>query len=305
MREHYQQASLSTLCTLFGKTRQAYYEHSWHMANERLQEAMVVELAKQVRSTLNKGGGLKLLGMLKPELKAHNITMGRDRFFKLLRKHDMLQKRKKTYVRTTWSDHPYRKWPNLITGWHPNKPQQLWVSDITYLRTTTGFVYLSLVTDAYSRKIVGYHLSQQLHARGCVTALNKAISSLNAYTDNSLIHHSDRGIQYCCEQYVSVLQEIKIQISMTQSGSPYDNAIAERVNGILKTELELGDIFDNYGHAVAKTHCAIDLYNRVRPHMSCDNMTPQQAHLQEGTLKKRWKPKTKKQRTDPNQDTSM
>jgi putative transposase len=300
MRTHYQQAGLSTLCGLFGKTRQAYYEHNWQAACERLQEAMVIDLAKQLRSTLKKGGGLKLLGMLKPELKAHNITMGRDRFFKLLRKQDMLQKRRKTYVRTTDSDHPYRKWPNLIAGWQPHKPQQLWVSDITYLRIKTGFVYLSLITDAYSRKIVGYHLSQYLQARGCVIALSKAISSLNGYTAHTLIHHSDRGIQYCCEQYVNVLQENKIQISMTQSGSPYDNAIAERVNGILKTELELGKTFVNYGHAVAATHTAIDLYNRVRPHMSCDNMTPQQAHLTQGTLKKRWKSKAKKLQNDLN-----
>jgi len=301
MRDHCPQAGLSTLCGLFGKTRQAYYEHNWQAANERLQEAMVMELAKQVRGPLGKGGGIKLLGMLKPELQTHNITMGRDRFFKLLRKHDMLQKRRKTHVRTTDSNHPYRKWPNLITGWQPHKPQQLWVSDITYLRTATGFVYLSLVTDAYSRKIVGYHLSQQLHARGCVIALNKAISSLNDYIVQTLIHHSDRGIQYCCEQYVSVLQEKQIKISMTQSGSPYDNAIAERVNGILKTELELDQSFENYGQAVAATHRAIDLYNRVRPHMSCDNLTPEQAHLTQGGLKKRWKPKVRKQRIDPNQ----
>jgi putative transposase len=301
MKHHNPQAGLGTLCGLFGKTRQAYYEHGWNKANERLAESLVIERAKEIRGVLNKGGGIKLLGMLKAELQAHNITMGRDRFFKLLHKHDMLQKRRKTYVRTTWSDHPYHKWPNLITGWQPLKPQQLWVSDITYLRIATGFVYLSLVTDAYSRKIVGYHLSQKLHARGCVIALSKAISSLNDYIAHTLIHHSDRGIQYCCEQYVSVLQEKQIQISMTQSGSPYDNAIAERVNGILKTELELDQNFENYGQAVAATHRAIDLYNRVRPHMSCDNLTPQQAHLTQGELKKRWKPKARKQRTDLNE----
>lgn len=302
MREHYQQAGLSTLCGLFGKTRQAYYEHNWQQANEQLKEEMVIELAKQLRTDQQKGGGIKLLDMLRPNLQAHNIIIGRDRFFKLLRKHDMLQKRRKNYVRTTNSDHPYRKWTNLIIGLKPNKPQQLWVSDITYLRTKTGFVYLSLVTDAYSRKIVGYHLSQQLQARGCVIALNKAISSLKAYSDYTLIHHSDRGIQYCCDQYVTLLLEAKINISMTQSGSPYDNAIAERINGILKTELELGETFENYGHAVATTHRAIDLYNRVRLHMSCNNMTPEQAHMTQGELKKRWKPKVKKSTnpTNPN-----
>lgn len=297
MKHHYPQAGLGTLCDVFGKTRQAYYEHGWRTANDHLQESLVIERAKEIRKSLKKVGGLKLLYMLKPELKAHNITMGRDRFFKLLSKHDMLQKRKRKYARTTWSDHRYRKWSDLIKNWHPQKPQQLWVSDITYLRTATGFVYLSLVSDAYSHKIVGHHVSQHLQARSCVIALSKAIGCLKDYQPQSLIHHSDRGIQYCCDQYVNILQQTAIQISMTQSGSPYDNPIAERVNGILKDELELDKIFENYSEAVGATHRAIDLYNRIRPHMSCDNLTPDQAHLTDGGLKKRWKARKRKQIT--------
>ncbi|AXY73189.1 IS3 family transposase [Paraflavitalea soli] len=297
MKQHYPQAAIGTLCALFGKTRQAYYEHGWQAANGQLREELVLDLATQARKVLKKEGAVKLLGSLRPALQSHNITMGRDRFFKLLRKHNMLQKRKKNHARTTWSDHPYRKWPNLIKGLEALKPQQQWVSDITYLRTEKGFSYLSLITDAYSRKIVGYHVSQNLRVRGCLIALNKAIRSLKDYVPQSLIHHSDRGIQYCCDQYVNVLQTNQIRISMTQTGSPYENPVAERVNGILKTELDLDGTFEGYSQAIAATHKAIDRYNRLRQHMSCDNLTPDQAHLREGKLKKRWK--TRKRKTKP------
>jgi transposase InsO family protein len=300
MKQHYPATGIATLCGLFGKTRQAYYEHGWQRADDHLRESVVLELAKQVRSSLPKIGGLKLLHMLGPALQEHNIHIGRDGFFKLLREHNMLQKRKSRYARTTWSDHPYRKWPDLTKNFLALKPQQLWVSDITYLRTTKAFLYLSLVTDNYSHKIVGYHVSQHLQARGCVIALNKAISSLKDYACQSLIHHSDRGMQYCCDQYVSILQTNGIRISMTQSGSPYDNAVAERLNGILKAELGLDITFENYNTAVAATHRAIDLYNRLRPHMSCDNLTPEKAHLTEGGLKKRWKKRKPKKQTGDN-----
>jgi transposase InsO family protein len=171
-----------------------------------------------------------------------------------------------------------------------NGPGQLWVSDITYLRIRDGFVYLSLITDAYSRKIVGFHLSQHLKAQSCIIALNKAINSWTA-TRQALVHHSDRGIQYCCDMYVSLLMEKGIKISMTQNGSPYENAMAERVNGILKDELGLDKTFASYADAVAPTHRAIDIYNRLRPHMSCGYLTPEQAHLKQGNLKKAWKSK--------------
>jgi transposase InsO family protein len=303
VKQHYPQAAIGRLCGLFGKTRQAYYEHGWQAANGQLQEELVLDLAREARKTLKKEGAVKLLGSLQPTLQSHNIRMGRDRFFKLLRKHNMIQKRKKNHARTTWSDHYYRKWPNLIKGLEVLKPQQHWVSDITYLRTEQGFMYLSLLTDAYSRKIVGYHVSQNLRVQGCLIALNKAIRSLKDYVPQSLIHHSDRGIQYCCDQYVSVLQTHQIRISMTQTGSPYDNAIAERVNGILKTELELDRTFEGYSQATGATHKAIDLYNRLRQHMSCDNLTPDQAHLREGKLKKRWKPRKRKSNPGDQQST--
>lgn len=293
MKLYYPGTGLDTLCGLFGKTRQAFYDHLWRQSDDRLQEALIIDLVKGVRTLLPRVGGLKLLIMLKEDFIAHRISIGRDGFFKLLRKHDLLIKRKRNYTRTTWSNHHYYKWPNLIESYQVQAVEQLWVSDITYLRTKERFVYLSLITDAWSHKIVGYHVSQNLKAQGCLIALNKAIDSLQKGPVKSLIHHSDRGIQYCCDTYVARLQECKIKISMTQSGSPYDNSVAERVNGILKSEFELEKTFRDYGHAVAATHSAIDRYNRIRPHFSCSQLTPQQAHVFKGPLKKHWKKKKK------------
>lgn len=289
MKNFYPQIGLRRLCKLFGKTRQAFYDHQRRASDAHLQEVLIIELVRHTRNALPKVGGLKLMHMLKDDFAAHNISIGRDNFFILLKKYDLLVRRRKRYVVTTDSNHPYKKWQDLVKGLAVRSPEQLWVSDITYLRTTGGFIYLSLITDAYSRKIVGYHLSQQLRAQGCLIALNKAISSRT--TANPLIHHSDRGIQYCCEPYVSLLQRNGISISMTQSGSPYDNAIAERVNGILKTELKLGATFSSYSQAVAVVHQAIDAYNRLRPHMSIGNLTPDQAHYSTQNLFKKWKKK--------------
>jgi len=289
MKELYPSIGLERLCRLFGKTRQAYYDYSWRDSDDKLQEAVIIELVKSVRTVLKKVGGHNLHYMLQEDFARHNIVMGRDSFFRLLRKHNLLVKRKRRYVRTTNSDHPYKKWPDLVKGMEVNRADQLWVSDVTYLSTQNGFIYLSLITDAYSHKIVGYHLSQNLKASGCIIALNKAISSLSSTAP--LIHHSDRGIQYCCDAYVEILEKHQISISMTQSGSPYDNAVAERVNGILKGDLGLEQTFASYHEAVSKVHSAIDAYNRVRPHMSCSRLTPEKAHNWPEPLQKLWKPK--------------
>jgi transposase InsO family protein len=187
------------------------------------------------------------------------------------------------------SNHHFKKWPDLTRELKVKAIEELWVSDITYLTTKNGFTYLSLITDVYSHKIVGYHLSQHLKAQGCLIALHKAIGSLSDKA--TVIHHSDRGIQYCCEAYVQTLQSNNVKISMTQSGSPYENPIAERANGILKTELNLNKTFDSYNEAVAEVHKAVDAYNRLRPHMSCSNLPPNQAHVETKPLKKLWKPK--------------
>ncbi|MDE3235398.1 MAG: IS3 family transposase [Bacteroidota bacterium] len=289
MKVLYPSIGLGRLCKLFGKTRQGYYDHSWRICDEQLQQAVIIELVQSIRKVLPKVGGNKLLFMLKEDFAAHHISIGRDCFFRLLKDNDLLVKKKRRYVRTTQSNHHFKKWPDLTTGLEVKAIEQLWVSDITYLSTQNGFIYLSLITDAYSHKIVGYHLSQQLKVQGCLIALHKAVASLKDIS--SLIHHSDRGIQYCCDAYVQVLQQNKIAISMTQSGSPYDNAVAERVNGILKTELNLEKTFVDYNDAVMQVHQAIDVYNRIRPHMSCGNLTPAKAHQSNKRLQKLWKPK--------------
>lgn len=289
MKVLYPSLGLTRLCGLFGKTRQAFYDHGSRQTDNGMQQALIVDLVRGIRKSLPKVGTLKLMHLLKDELAVHQIHIGRDSFFALLKDNGLLVRIKRRHAVTTNSSHPYKKWHNLLNGLELNSPGQLWVSDITYLRTVDGFVYLSLITDAYSRKVVGYHLSQHLKAQGCLIALNKAIASRTATVP--LIHHSDRGIQYCCEPYIALLQQNGIAISMTQSGSPYDNAIAERVNGILKTELQLDKTFNSYTEAVALVHKAIDAYNRLRPHMSIDNLTPNQAHHSSHKPIKKWKNK--------------
>src|SRR4051812_4394188 len=200
MKTHHPFIGLERLCTLFGKTRQAYYDHCWRQSDEGLQEALIVQLVRSVRQGLPKLGAGKLLLILEDDFAAHHISMGRDSFVQLLRNHELLVKRTKRYVRTTDSNHPFKKWPDLIKGSPPlQATEQLWVSDITYLRTESGFIYLSLITDAFSHKIVGYHLSQHLKAQGCLIALHKAIATLKGSEEQrTLMHHSDRGVQYCC-----------------------------------------------------------------------------------------------------------
>ena len=220
-------------------------------------------------------------------MKEHHIEIGRDAMFDLLATHQLLiRKRKRRVPVTTFSDHWMRKYPNLIVDFIPTAPNQLWVSDITYITLKDDFAYLSLITDAYSRKIVGFYLSETLSADGCIKALQMALK--NNPQLGRLIHHSDRGSQYCCADYVSILDKHFIKISMTQSGDPLENAIAERVNGILKDEL-LEKIYINYQEAKQAIAAAISIYNYQRPHSSIDMLTPVEAHLREGELKRRWK----------------
>lgn len=289
MKQLYPSIGLGKLCRLFGKTRQAFYDHCWRVNDDQLQEAVIIDLVNEVRKSLPKVGTLKLIHILSDDLRAHGISIGRDSFFALLKKYNLLVKRKKRYAITTNSNHPYKKWSDMVKALPIKSSEQVWVSDITYLRTAGNFIYLSLITDAYSRKIVGYHLSQNLKVQGCLISLNKAISART--TNQQLIHHSDRGIQYCCEPYVTTLQQNNIAISMTQDGSPYDNALAERVNGILKTELNLHATFSSYNEAIPIVHNAIDAYNRLRPHMSISNLTPNKAHYSTQKLQKKWKKK--------------
>jgi len=255
--------------------------------------AIVLKLVQEIRADLPRAGVPKLYFMLQEKLAAHGIKMGRDALYQLLGEHGYLLRYRRRKPYTTNSNHPYKKYPNLIRAIkYLTHPGQLWVSDITYLRLTQGFCYLSIVTDAYSHKIIGYNLHPTLHSNGPVNALLKAAKSKRG---EALIHHSDRGSQYCCAEYVKMLEHYGIKISMTEKGDPYENAIAERVNGILKEEFLLNKTFQSFTEAEQSVNNAIDKYNQIRPHESCDNLTPVQAHDQNGFLRKRWKTKAENQ----------
>ena len=217
----------------------------------------------------------------------HNFQIGRDAMFDLLSERGLLvRKRKRSGCITTLSKHRFKKYPNIIRDFVPSAPNQLWVNDITYIHLADGFAYLSLITDAYSRKIVGFYLSKDLSARGPLNALKIAIKTNHAIT--GLIHHSDRGVQYCCDAYVKLLTDEKIKISMTENGDPLENAIAERVNGILKQEL-LEEVFPDFITASNHVAIACSTYNHIRPHGSIDDLKPAEAHQMTGTINKRWK----------------
>jgi putative transposase len=295
MKELYPSKSMEILSGLFGLTRQGYYKQNQEQATQTLREDVVLELIEEVRKKLHRCGGRVLLDKIKGGLKAHQIQMGRDAFFDLLARNGLLVKTRKRKVYTTNSNHWFRKYPNLlINPFTPTKSGQLWVSDITYLRLEERFIYLALITDAYSRKIVGYCLSENLQADLCVRALEMALASNEI--SSRLIHHSDRGLQYCSDKYVKILNRNGISISMTQSGSPYDNAMAERVNGIIKNEVMPPVLLQSFKDALKKVDEAIETYNNYKPHSSCDMLTPTEAHKREGYLKKCWKTyrKTKK-----------
>ena len=214
----------------------------------------------------------KLLKSLNEDFSKQQLKVGRDALFKVLRENSMLTLRKKYSCRTTDSYHRFYKYNNLIKDMKITKPNQVWASDITYIRTLNGFCYLALITDMYSRKIVGYDLSDSLELKGCVRALNKAI--YQAKNIKGLIHHSDRGIQYCSNVYTQILKRKNIDISMTEENHCYENALAERVNGILKDEFYLDQTFMNTAHAKRATKNAIKLYNEIRLHLSLDFKTP-------------------------------
>lgn len=232
--------------------------------------------------------------LLTDTFEKHGIKIGRDKFFDLLAEYGLqVRRRKRRRVATTDSDHPYRKYPNLVKELQVIRPEHLWVSDITYISLSEGFCYLSLVTDAYSRKIVGYCLYPTLKAEGPVNALQMALTGLPDELTGTLIHHSDRGVQYCCGDYIALLESKEMVISMTERGDPYENALAERVNGILKDEFALDKSFDSYALALQSVDNAVAAYNKIRPHASCDYLTPEMAHKQHGALPMRWKKKIK------------
>ena len=231
-----------------------------------------------IRIRMPKIGTRKLYYLLQEEL--NELSVGRDKLFKILKANHMLIKPKRSYHITTNSHHRFRKHKNIIEKLNIERPEQVWVADITYIGNRLNPVYLALITDAYSKKIVGYDISASLDASGCVRALKRAVKS-RYYGKDVLIHHSDRGLQYCSNEYQKILDKSNIKPSMTETYDPYANAVAERVNGILKTEF-----LDYYGYKLPlnlmKTIVkeSITVYNQERPHYSCYMKTPNQMHIQ-------------------------
>jgi len=265
-------ASLSSVCCSFELKRDAYYKYTRRAKKRKAVEQHIVAIVKKRRKSLPREGVRKLMRSLNDDFEKQHLKVGRDTLFNVLREHKMLTLRKKYSARTTNSYHRFYKYNNIIKDVEVNRPNQVWASDITYIRTVKGFCYLALITDMYSRKIVGYDLSDSLELKGCLRALNKAI--YQAKDIKGLIHHSDRGIQYCSNVYTQILKRKKINISMTEENHCYENALAERVNGILKDEFYLDQVFTNTVHAKRAAKNAIKLYNEIRLHLSLDYKTP-------------------------------
>lgn len=276
------------MCGLFGKTRQAYYRHLNYKYVEMATEEIVLSLVYEYRSEMGRIGCRKLQHLINSRL-PEDMKVGRDALYTLLERNSLLHKRRRKSVRTTWSNHWMHKYPNLITGVIPTASNQIWVSDITYIETVNdGFMYLHLVTDLYSRKIMGWCLSPTLHAEYTLKALEMAIRNAGCCL-TGLIHHSDRGCQYCCERYVSLLKSSGILISMTQSGDPLENAVAERVNGIIKNEWLMHENIIDGNIALKRISEIVNIYNNIRPHASLNYLTPESAYTENGILERKWK----------------
>lgn len=269
-------------------SKQAYYKHKDDSLEKGIRERFIIEFVHSVRE-VNKGLGGEKLWLLYREYFGEQYTVGRDAFKKVLRRNELLVRKKRKRVRTTDSSHPYPVYPNLIKDLLTSRPNQVWVSDITYIRTESGFCFLSLVTDAYTREIVGYQLAPGLDASYTVKALQSALDKFDSHQLTDLIHHSDRGLQYASLVYTDLLRINKIRISMTENGDPKENAIAERVNGILKQEFLNHLTFESIHQVRPVLDKAIAFYNNNRPHRSLDMLTPAQAATTSGKIKKRWK----------------
>jgi len=261
----------------FGLTAQGYYKQLGQSSKEEVQEGLIIKLVQQVRRSNKKMGGKKLYGLLADQIHKIDPGIGRDKFFDLLGRWGLLVRRRRKYAVTTQSRHRFYKYPNRLLLFKAVKPHQVWVCDITYVRVNSGFAYLYLITDAYSRKIVGWQLSDNLGLSGAIKSLQQAIKQCPDC--KGLIHHSDRGFQYCSNDYVRRLKERSIEISMAEAGNCYENALAERVNGILKQEYGLDETFVDIEEAMQVTREGIKSYNEERPHWSLKLQIPSVVHV--------------------------
>jgi len=280
--------SLATVCAAHGVSRQAFYQYQHRQANERLKQEMVLQLVCQVRSRQPNIGVRKLYQLLKPEFEQLGLQFGRDALFGLLSEHGLLVASSKRGHQTTCANHRFYRYPNRITDLVVDRIHQVFVADITYLQTLDGFVYLALITDLFSRKIVGFDVSESLSVDGALRACKMAIKPVTK--SDALIHHSDRGAQYCCHAYTQLLHSRGIQLSMTQNGDVYQNAVAERVKGILKIEFLLNHTFESIQQATANAKQSGAIYNNERPHLSLGYQTPQHVYQKSQKLLDRNQP---------------
>ncbi len=263
------------------------------MRKELWQEkrAGVLTAVVAIRKRLPRVGVRKLQFLLEEQ----GLRIGRDRLFRLLESEGLLIQPRSYRPKTTNSKHWMKRYPNRIREVTPTRPNEVWVADITYIRIEPEFRYLSLITDAYSHCIVGSSLAATLDTDGPLKALRQALAQRKPESDGSylpLIHHSDRGVQYCSKAYTNRLRHHGVTISMTENGDPYENAIAERVNGILKHEFALADRFKNGSVARKAVQQAVHHYNKLRPHMSCQYLTPEKAHQRSGPMESKWTKRT-------------
>ncbi|WP_435253921.1 IS3 family transposase [Tenacibaculum sp. A30] len=273
---HYRE-SISSTCELLGVSRQVYYRAIRSKQKRQAIAKQVTELVQRVRMDQPCIGTRKLYHILKEPLQ--KLSVGRDRLFSILKANHMLIKPKRSYHITTNSHHRFRKHKNLIEELNIERPEQVWVADITYVGNRRNPMYLSLITDAYSKMIVGYYVSNTLAVESSIKALKQATRN-RKYPKQTLIHHSDRGLQYCSNQYQKILDRNDIRCSMTESYDPYQNAVAERINGILKQEFLINT--DAISLKMMKTIVkqSVAVYNTKRPHLSCQMLTPIQMHKQ-------------------------
>lgn len=272
-----QRESLSGICRLFGMNRQVYYRAVNSLRSKKIIAQKVVSLVLEVRMRMPRLGTRKLYCKLYQELQ--ELGVGRDRLFRIMKANHLDIEPKRQYHITTDSHHRFRKHKNLVEHLQVERPEQIWVADITYIGTRQNPMYLSLITDVYSKRIMGYDVSESLHATGAVRAMGLALKNRD-FKNEKLIHHSDRGLQYCCDDYQELLMENKVLCSMTEKYDPYQNAVAERVNGILKQEFIGGIQITDIQLMKKLIEQSIDIYNKERPHWSCHMNTPNQMHQQ-------------------------
>lgn len=267
------------MCAVAGVTRQGYYQARQERTRRSVDEEAIVELVLRERRLQPHLGARKVLVCIAQDLEAMDISIGRDAFFEVLRGRGMLlPRRRRRGEHTTDSRHGWRVYPNLYRDMVLTGPHQAWLSDLTYIRTLEGFLYLSLLHDAFSRKVVGYALTESLEATGPLAALEMALGQLPC--GENLVHHSDRGVQYACGEYIRRLEARGLRVSMTQEDHCYENAQAERLNGTFKQEYGLGETLASKRQAGPLVEQAIWLYNTRRPHTSLQYRTPEAVHAQ-------------------------